>query len=108
MDIYQKSLNLHKKYKGKIDIISKVDTKTEEDLSLAYSPGVAQPCRQIFKDPSALNTYTSRGNMIAVVSDGSAVLGLGNIGARAALPVMEGKCVLFKNFGGVSAFPIMS
>jgi malate dehydrogenase (oxaloacetate-decarboxylating) len=106
MNIYEKSLALHKKYKGKIDVISKVATKTEEDLSLAYSPGVAEPCRQIFRDPSTLNTYTSRGNMIAVVSDGSAVLGLGNIGARAALPVMEGKCILFKNFGGVSAFPI--
>ncbi len=106
MDIYEKSLKLHKKYKGKIDIVSKVATKTEEDLSLAYSPGVAEPCREIFKDPSTLNTYTSRGNMIAVVSDGSAVLGLGNIGPRAALPVMEGKCILFKNFGGVSAFPI--
>ncbi|MES0342285.1 MAG: NAD-dependent malic enzyme, partial [Candidatus Humimicrobiaceae bacterium] len=106
MNIYEKSLVLHKKYKGKIDVISKVATKTEEDLSLAYSPGVAQPCREIFKDPTTLNTYTSRGNMIAVVSDGSAVLGLGNIGPRAALPVMEGKCILFKNFGGVSAFPI--
>lgn len=106
MDVYDKSLKLHKKHKGKIDVVSKVATKTEEDLSLAYSPGVAEPCRQIFKDPSTLNTYTSRGNMIAVVSDGSAVLGLGNIGPRAALPVMEGKCVLFKNFGGVSAFPI--
>ncbi len=106
MNIYEKSLAMHKKHRGKIDVVSKVATKTEEDLSLAYSPGVAEPCRQIFKDPSTLNTYTSRGNMIAVVSDGSAVLGLGNIGARAALPVMEGKCVLFKNFGGVSAFPV--
>ncbi|MFC2159453.1 NADP-dependent malic enzyme [Actinomycetota bacterium] len=106
MNIYEKSLVLHKKHKGKIDIVSKVATKTEEDLSLAYSPGVAEPCRQIHKDPSTLNTYTARGNMIAVVSDGSAVLGLGNIGPRAALPVMEGKCILFKNFGGVSAFPI--
>jgi len=106
MDIYEESLILHKKNKGKIDVVSKVAVNDEKDLSLAYSPGVAQPCREIFKDPSTLNTYTSRGNMIAVVSDGSAVLGLGNIGARAALPVMEGKCVLFKEFGGVSAFPI--
>ncbi len=106
MDIYEQSLNMHKKHKGKIDVVSKVDVKDEKDLSLAYSPGVAQPCREIYKDPSTLNTYTSRGNMIAVVSDGSAVLGLGNIGPRAALPVMEGKCILFRQFGGVSAFPI--
>ncbi len=106
MDIYEQSLNMHKKHMGKIDVIPKVDVKNERDLSLAYSPGVAQPCREIYKDPSTLNTYTARGNMIAVVSDGSAVLGLGNIGPRAALPVMEGKCVLFRQFGGVSAFPI--
>ncbi|MGM0366121.1 MAG: NAD(P)-dependent malic enzyme [Actinomycetota bacterium] len=106
MDIYQEALKLHKKYTGKIDVISKVATKDEHDLSLAYSPGVAEPCRQIAKDPTLLNTYTARGNMIAVVSDGSAVLGLGNIGAKASLPVMEGKCVLFRNFGGVAAFPL--
>ena len=106
MNIYDKSLELHEKHQGKIDVVSKVEVKTDEDLSLAYSPGVAQPCREIYKDPSTLNTYTARGNMIAVVSDGSAVLGLGNIGPRAALPVMEGKCVLFREFGGVSAFPI--
>lgn len=97
---------MHKKNVGKIDIISKVKTNSDHDLSLAYSPGVAEPCRIIAENPGELNTYTARGNMIAVVSDGSAVLGLGNIGARAALPVMEGKCVLFKQFGGVSAFPI--
>ncbi len=97
---------MHKKNTGKIDVISKVRTENEHDLSLAYSPGVAEPCRVIARNPLELNTYTARGNMIAVVSDGSAVLGLGNIGARAALPVMEGKCVLFKQFGGVSAFPI--
>ncbi len=106
MDIYKEALKMHKKYKGKIDVISKIKVKDEHSLSLAYSPGVAEPCRIIAKNPDELNTYTSRGNMIAVVSDGSAVLGLGNIGARAALPVMEGKCVLFKEFGGVSAFPI--
>ncbi|MDY0028283.1 MAG: malic enzyme-like NAD(P)-binding protein, partial [Candidatus Humimicrobiaceae bacterium] len=106
MDIYKEALKMHKKYKGKIDVISKIKVKDEHALSLAYSPGVAEPCRVIAKNPDELNTYTSRGNMIAVVSDGSAVLGLGNIGARAALPVMEGKCVLFKEFGGVSAFPI--
>jgi len=106
LNIYEEALELHKKYIGKIDVISKVKTASEHDLSLAYSPGVAEPCRVIAKNPEKLNTYTARGNMIAVVSDGSAVLGLGNIGARAALPVMEGKCVLFKQFGGVSAFPI--
>lgn len=106
MNIYEEALEMHKKYVGKIDVISKVKTENEHDLSLAYSPGVAEPCRVIAKNPEELNTYTSRGNMIAVVSNGSAVLGLGNIGARAALPVMEGKCVLFKQFGGVSAFPM--
>jgi malate dehydrogenase (oxaloacetate-decarboxylating) len=106
LDIYSEALAMHKKNVGKIDVISKVKTENEHDLSLAYSPGVAEPCRVIAKDRSLLNTYTARGNMIAVVSDGSAVLGLGNIGARASLPVMEGKCVLFRQFGGVSAFPI--
>ncbi|MBM3702221.1 MAG: NAD-dependent malic enzyme, partial [Actinobacteria bacterium] len=106
MDIYSQSLKFHKEIKGKIDIISKVKVNTEHKLSLAYTPGVAEPCRRIAKDPSLLNAYTSRGNMIAVVTDGSAVLGLGNIGPRAALPVMEGKCALFKEFGGVAAFPI--
>ncbi|MFO7929167.1 MAG: malic enzyme-like NAD(P)-binding protein [Candidatus Humimicrobiaceae bacterium] len=106
MDIYQEALEMHKKFVGKIDVISKVKTENEHDLSLAYSPGVAEPCRAIAEDKSKLNTYTARGNMIAVVSDGSAVLGLGNIGSKASLPVMEGKCVLFKQFGGVSAFPI--
>ena len=106
MDIYTQSLKFHKKIKGKIDVISKVKVDSEHKLSLAYTPGVAEPCRKIAKDPSLLNTYTSRGNMIAVVTDGSAVLGLGNIGPRAALPVMEGKCVLFREFGRVAAFPI--
>ena len=106
MDIYQEALEMHRKNRGKIDVVSKVKTGNEHDLSLAYSPGVAEPCRAIVKDPGELNTYTSRGNMIAVVSDGSAVLGLGNIEARAALPVMEGKCILFRQFGGVSAFPL--
>ena len=106
MDIYKESLLLHKDKQGKIDVVTKVKTENEHDLALAYSPGVAQPCREIAKDPSLLNTYTARANMIAVVSDGSAVLGLGNIGARAGMPVMEGKCVLFRQFGGVSAFPL--
>jgi len=106
LNIYEEALEMHKKNVGKIDVISKVKTENEHDLSLAYSPGVAEPCLVIARNPEELNTYTSRGNMIAVVSDGSAVLGLGNIGAKASLPVMEGKCVLFKQFGGVSAFPI--
>ena len=106
MDIYKESLLLHKDKQGKIDVISKVKAENEHDLALAYSPGVAQPCLEIAKDPSLLNIYTARANMIAVVSDGSSVLGLGNIGARASLPVMEGKCVLFRQFGGVSAFPL--
>jgi malate dehydrogenase (oxaloacetate-decarboxylating) len=97
---------MHKKNAGKIDVVSKVKTENEHDLSLAYTPGVAEPCCMIARNPQEINTYTARGNMVAVVSDGSAVLGLGNMGARAALPVMEGKCVLFKQFGGVSAFPI--
>ena len=106
MDIYKESLLMHKDKQGKIDVVTKVKTENEHDLALAYSPGVAQPCREIARDPSLLNTYTARANMIAVVSDGSAVLGLGNIGARAGMPVMEGKCVLFRQFGGVSAFPL--
>ena len=106
MSIYNESLELHKRSLGKIDVVSKIPIENDCDLSLVYTPGVAEPCRVIYKNPEELNTYTSRGNTIAVVTDGSAVLGLGNIGARAALPVMEGKCVLFKEFGGVSAFPI--
>jgi malate dehydrogenase (oxaloacetate-decarboxylating) len=106
LSIYEEALEMHKKNAGKIDIVSKVKTENEHDLSLAYTPGVAEPCCMIARNPQEINTYTARGNMIAVVSDGSAVLGLGNMGARASLPVMEGKCVLFKQFGGVSAFPI--
>ena len=106
MNIYKEALLMHKEVKGKIDVVSKVRTQTEHDLALAYSPGVAEPCMEIAKNPDLLNVYTGRANMIAVVSDGSAVLGLGNIGARASLPVMEGKCVLFRQFGGVSAFPL--
>lgn len=107
MDYYQKSLELHKKYRGKIEITPKIPVNNKDDLSLAYSPGVAEPCRQIHADENLLNTYTNRGNTVAVISDGSAVLGLGNIGAKASLPVMEGKCLLFKEFGGVDAFPII-
>ncbi len=106
MDVYEKSLNLHKEWNGKLDIQSKCPVKTAEDLSLAYTPGVAEPCREIAKDPDLAYTYTGKANTIAVVSDGSAVLGLGNIGAKAAIPVMEGKSVLFKEFGGVNSVAI--
>jgi len=100
------ALDLHKKYKGKIAIKSKVPLNDRKDLSLAYTPGVAEPCLEIKKNPKCVYDYTSKWNMVAVVSDGSAVLGLGNIGAKAAIPVMEGKAILFKEFGGIDAFPI--
>lgn len=104
--VYEKSLELHEKNKGKIEVISKVAVTSKEELSLAYSPGVAEPCRRIAENKADVYKYTSKGNMVAVISDGSAVLGLGNIGAEAALPVMEGKAILFKEFAGVNAFPI--
>ncbi len=106
MDYNKKSLALHKKHKGKIEIKSKVPLKTREDLSLAYTPGVAEVCRLIAKDQKQMNSYTMRGNMVAVITDGSAVLGLGNIGPYAAMPVMEGKAALFKEFANVDSFPI--
>ncbi len=106
MDIYEKSLELHEKNHGKLEIKSKVKVETKEDLSLAYSPGVAEPCRKIHENIDDIYKYTSKGNTIAVVTDGSAVLGLGNIGPDAGLPVMEGKAILFKEFAGVNAFPI--
>lgn len=106
MDYFQEALKLHRERRGKLEIKSKVEVKTKDDLSLAYTPGVAQPCREIHKNPDAVYEYTTKGNMVAVITDGSAVLGLGNIGPKAALPVMEGKCILFKNFGGVDAIPI--
>ncbi|NMB00240.1 MAG: NADP-dependent malic enzyme [Firmicutes bacterium] len=106
MNIYERALAEHKKWRGKVEITSKAEVKTAEELSLAYSPGVAEPCRQIAKDPEKVWDYTWKGNTIAVVSDGSAVLGLGNIGPSAALPVMEGKAVLFKEFGNVDAIPL--
>ena len=105
-DVYERSLELHRENRGKMEIRSKVKVENKEDLSLAYSPGVAQPCREIQKDKEASFIYTNRGNTVGVVSDGSAVLGLGNIGAYAAMPVMEGKSILFKEFAGVDAFPI--
>jgi malate dehydrogenase (oxaloacetate-decarboxylating) len=100
------SLRLHKEVKGKISVESKVAVRDDYDLSLAYTPGVAEPCKQIHRDKSLVYEYTGKGNMVAVVTDGTAVLGLGNLGPEAALPVMEGKAVLFKEFGGVDAFPI--
>jgi malate dehydrogenase (oxaloacetate-decarboxylating) len=106
MDYYKESLKLHEAKRGKIEVVSKVPIQTKDDLSLAYTPGVAEPCRQIAKNPQDVYKYTSKGNMVAVVTDGSAVLGLGNIGPAAGLPVMEGKAILFKEFAGVDAFPI--
>ncbi|MHB1465082.1 MAG: NAD(P)-dependent malic enzyme [Thermoleophilia bacterium] len=104
--LQQEALELHRQWRGKLSIDSKVPVSDTHALSIAYTPGVAEPCREIARDPSLLDTYTGRWNTVAVVTDGSAVLGLGNIGARAALPVMEGKAVLFKTFGAVDAFPI--
>lgn len=106
MTVNEKALLLHEQWKGKLDVVSKVPVKTREDLALAYTPGVAEPCKEIAKNEEDVYKYTIKGNTIAVVSDGSAVLGLGNIGAKAALPVMEGKAVLFKEFGGVNAVPV--
>lgn len=102
----QLSIEAHKKYGGKIRVESKMPLETREDLSIAYTPGVAEPCRQIYKDNSKAYDYTWKGNTVAVVTDGSAVLGLGDIGPEASLPVMEGKCVLFKKFAGVDAVPV--
>jgi malate dehydrogenase (oxaloacetate-decarboxylating) len=105
MDYKQKALDLHTQLKGKISVISKQKV-TPENLSLLYTPGVAEPCKEIEQNPELSYKYTARGNMIAVVSDGSAVLGLGNLGGLAGMPVMEGKCILFKEFAGVDAFPL--
>lgn len=102
-----KALKQHALWNGKLDIVSKSPVKTRDDLSIAYTPGVADPCKVIAKDPEAAYTYTMKANTVAVISDGSAVLGLGNIGPLAAMPVMEGKCVLFKEFAGVNAVPIV-
>lgn len=106
MTINEKALELHKEWNGKIETVSKTPVKSREALSLAYTPGVAEPCKVIARDRETAYTYTIKANTIAVVSDGSAVLGLGNIGPYAAMPVMEGKAVLFKEFGGVNAVPI--
>ncbi len=106
MTTNEKALELHKQWNGKLETVSKSPVKSREDLSLAYTPGVAEPCKVIAKDREAAYTYTMKANTVAVVSDGSAVLGLGNIGPYAAMPVMEGKAVLFKEFGGINAVPI--
>ena len=106
MDYAKESLRLHGEWQGKIEVVSKVPVQTKEDLSLAYTPGVAAPCLEIQKDPEKSYTLTRRHNLCAVITDGSAVLGLGDIGPEAGMPVMEGKCVLFKAFGDVDAFPL--
>ena len=106
MDYNKAALEMHESHKGKVGIVSKVEVATRDDLSTAYPPGVAEPCRKIKANPEDVYKYTFKGNMVAVVSNGTAVLGLGDIGPEAGLPVMEGKAVLFKEFGGVDAFPI--
>jgi len=106
MSIYETALKMHEEWNGKLDVVAKAKVNSREDLAIAYTPGVAEPCKVIAKDRDAAYKYTIKSNTIAVVSDGSAVLGLGNIGPYAAMPVMEGKAVLFKEFGGVNAVPI--
>ncbi len=106
MDYNKLSLELHEKHKGKVEVVSKVRVTNNQELSTAYTPGVAEPCREIAKDKSNIYKYTSKGNLVAVVTDGSAVLGLGDIGPEAAMPVMEGKSILFKEFADVDAIPI--
>ncbi len=106
MDIKEKALKMHKEWNGKLETAAKAKVNSREDLAIAYTPGVAEPCKVIAEDREAVYLYTGKANTVAVVSDGSAVLGLGNIGAYAAMPVMEGKCVLFKEFGNVNAVPV--
>ena len=106
MDYFKESLNLHRRLKGKIRVNPKIDVRTKEDLSLVYSPGVAAPCKAIAEDVEAVYDYTIKSNTVAIVTDGCAVLGLGNIGAHASIPVMEGKAMLFKRFANIDAFPI--
>jgi len=106
MDLLQRALVEHERWKGKLSVESKASVRSMDDLSIAYTPGVAEPCKEIHKDREAVYRYTMKGNCVAVVTDGTAVLGLGDIGPEAALPVMEGKAVLFKEFAGVDAFPI--
>ena len=106
MDKKEFALNQHEKWNGKIEVISRAKIETPEDLAVAYTPGVAEPCLKIAKDVDLSYKYTRRGNLVAVVTDGTAVLGLGDIGPEAGMPVMEGKCALFKEFGDVDAFPL--
>ncbi|HAM30755.1 MAG TPA: NAD-dependent malic enzyme, partial [Erysipelotrichaceae bacterium] len=106
MDYAAEALKKHKEWKGKLETKNKMAIENKDDLSIAYTPGVAAPCLEIKANPKEVYTYTGKGNTVAVVSDGSAVLGLGNIGPEAGMPVMEGKCVLFKAFGDVDAFPL--
>ena len=106
MDYAKESLRLHREWRGKIRVTSPLSVSNKEELSLAYTPGVAQPCLEIQKDPSLSYELTRRWNTVAVITDGSAVLGLGDIGPEAGMPVMEGKCVLFQKFGGVDAIPL--
>ena len=106
MDIRQESLKKHYEWKGKIEVISRAPIEDKSDLSLAYTPGVAEPCLEIQKNPDKSFELTRRSNLVAVVTDGTAVLGLGDIGAEAGMPVMEGKCALFKTFADVDAFPL--
>ena len=106
MDIYQESLKKHKEWKGKIEVVSRVSVSTKEELMLAYTPGVAEPCREINKDINNSYIYTRRHNTIFVITDGTAILGLGDIGPEAGMPVMEGKAALFKAFGDVDAVPL--
>lgn len=106
MDYAKAALEMHKEHRGKLEVTSKIALKTKDDLSTAYTPGVAEPCLKIKENKKEAYTYTAKGNLVAVVSDGTAVLGLGDIGPEAAMPVMEGKAILFKEFGGVDAFPI--
>lgn len=107
MNLYEESLRMHEENKGKLKVEAKVECSTRHDLSIAYTPGVAQPCIEIAKDPENSYRYTNRGNTVAVISDGTAVLGLGDIGAEAAMPVMEGKCLLMKRFAGIDAWPLV-
>ena len=104
--LFQEALELHKKHRGKLKLETRMPVETMEDLALVYTPGVAEPCREIQRNSDAIYDVTSKWNMVAVVTDGTAVLGLGDIGPDAALPVMEGKCALFKRFADIDAFPI--
>jgi len=106
MNYNEEALKMHEISKGKLEVVSKVKIENRDDLSIAYTPGVAEPCRKIHENTEDVYKYTAKGNLVAIVSDGTAVLGLGNIGAEAAMPVMEGKAILFKNFAGVDGFPI--